>query len=174
MDARKYLGEYLTVDYIKALPTKKVVILTEGTEKVMRDGSKKINLSIEIAKEKKQYTPNASTLKNLIETYGHETKNWVGKVLDISIEKVMGKEVLIGRASEQSSPAPASKTKEVKAETVEATPDEYHCYDTGVVISKKVADFSIKEFGHPLCFDAQKYRRSHGGAPMPRGEAPEE
>jgi hypothetical protein len=64
----------------------------EGTQKVMKgfDGKDKNvwEFTVEIPNgEEKIYTMNVSTQKVLIDQYGEDTKNWIGKPLEVSIER---------------------------------------------------------------------------------------
>lgn len=82
--------------YLKAnLNAKKgdiITLIDEGRQKEMKgfDGQmKKVwEFTVQLANgETKIYTMNTSTQKVLVNQFGNDTKNWIGKPLEVSIEK---------------------------------------------------------------------------------------
>ena len=69
-----------------------IKLVDEGFQKEMKgfDGKMKNvwEFTVELPNgENKAYTMNVSTQKVLIEQYGEDTKNWIGKPLEVSIER---------------------------------------------------------------------------------------
>jgi hypothetical protein len=96
MDANQYVSNSVTLDMVKGSPSKSLVFLSAGAEKVMPDGKKKMNFLVEIDGTQKQYTPNATTIKALIAKHGSDTTKWMGKTLTLSQGSVNGKDAIIG------------------------------------------------------------------------------
>ena len=69
-----------------------IKLVDEGFQKEMIGFDKKSKMvwefTVELPNgENKAYTMNVSTQKVLIEQYGEDTKNWIGKPLEVSIER---------------------------------------------------------------------------------------
>jgi hypothetical protein len=97
MNASDYIGgNTVTVDVLKASKTKQLVILSEGSEKSI-DNKKKLEFLVEMDGRRKNWTMNATTLKNLIDVYGEDTKTWVGKTIKLELTIINSREAIIGR-----------------------------------------------------------------------------
>lgn len=96
MDANQYVSNSVTQDLVKNSPSKSLVFLSAGAEKVMPDGKRKMNFLVEIDGMQKQYTPNSTTIKAMITRYGGDTNAWLGKRIVMSNGQVNGKDAIIG------------------------------------------------------------------------------
>lgn len=92
-------SSYLTVDLVRASPTKKCVIIDAG-EYVEAEfkGKKyaKFQMNVQIDGKIKTWSPNKDTNKNLAEEYTFDSQNWIGKVVKLSIRKINGKDSVDG------------------------------------------------------------------------------
>ena len=147
MDARNYLGNNLSVGFVKNLDQKKLVILTEGVEKVMQDDAKRLNFIVEVGGQKKNWMPNPTTMQNLIDAYDHETKQWIGKIVNLSTAIMRGKEVIIGTGEGTEKPQPGSFGQDVKV------PNKCSACDKEISDAEK--GYSIKAFAKTLCRSCQ-------------------
>lgn len=88
-------GKYMNADMVKLSPTKKCVIIDEG-EYVEGDYGEKFQISVEIDKKIKIWSPNKDSLKNIQEVAGMDSANWIGKIIKLSTLKVRGKDTVNG------------------------------------------------------------------------------
>jgi len=96
MDTTNLVITGLNVNFAKNSPTKKAVILNGGVLKQMPDGKNKLNLLVEIDGKQLPWIPNIITLKNLQDKYGTESNAWVGKVINLNIQFIQGREGIVG------------------------------------------------------------------------------
>lgn len=92
-------SDSLNVDIVRESPTKKCVILDEGSfEEKEFDGKKvsKLQLNVEIDGKRKKWLPNRDTVKNIAAIYGRESKLWGGKIIQLQIVKILGKDAVMG------------------------------------------------------------------------------
>jgi len=91
-------SDYLTAEIVKNSPTKRATIISDATSTpVTFDGitRDRLGFEVEIDGKKKSYRPNKDTLKNIQEAAGFESTKWVGKVLNLSVVKYMGKDSVV-------------------------------------------------------------------------------
>jgi len=93
MNVKDYAaGNNVTVELVKQSSTKKLVILSEGTVK-----DNKIVFLVEIDNKRKDWTPNKTTLKNLMDVWGEESTAYVAKTVGLDIENIQGREAVVGK-----------------------------------------------------------------------------
>ena len=98
MDMTKYITEnYITVEEVKENKKKQLVILNKGEEKEGKFGPQaQFEIQLVGSDEVKLWTPYSDPIKKLIELYGPDSTKWVGKVVNIGIEKNKNdKEIII-------------------------------------------------------------------------------
>ncbi len=95
MDISDMLG--ITVETVKASPTKKLVVVSPGAKIQTQDGKTKINMLVEMDGNKVPWMPNTTTLRNIGAKYGMLTEGWVGKVVALEIGLLGGREAVIGK-----------------------------------------------------------------------------
>lgn len=98
MDAREFLEKpYLTADYVQSLNNTEVVILDKGLSGDF-EGRKYLILQVQVVENKKikEWRLNTSSVKKLIDTYGHETTSWATKRVKLAIETMKGRDCIIG------------------------------------------------------------------------------
>ena len=94
-------SNYVSIELVKESPTKKCVILSEGqikTKKSEYDESKMVDYFeclVEIDNQQKQYAINKTSLDLIRQSWGNETKNWIGKQLTLTLSKYNGKPCII-------------------------------------------------------------------------------
>lgn len=88
-------GKYVNADLVRQSPTKKCVFIDEGKYEDGDYGAK-LHLTVEIDGKQKTWAPNKDTVKNISEEYGTDTRNWIGKVIKLSIGKINGKDTVNG------------------------------------------------------------------------------
>jgi hypothetical protein len=88
-------GKYVNADLVRNSVSKKCVFIDEG---VYEDGDygAKLHLTVGIDGKQKTWAPNKDSVKNIAEEYGTNTKNWIGKVIKLSIGKINGKDTVNG------------------------------------------------------------------------------
>lgn len=92
-------SEYLNPSIVKESPTKRAVILgkIESIDVTFQGKTfNKLSMEVEIDGKKKTYRPSKDTIRNLHNTLGYESNQWLGRTLLFKIITVMGKECLIG------------------------------------------------------------------------------
>ena len=88
-------SEYVTVDVVRNLTKKQLVITGEGSYEETDWGAKlTLPVQLEGGRDKK-YRPNKDSAKNLAALYGRNSKNWLGKIIALSTIIIMGKECVI-------------------------------------------------------------------------------
>lgn len=92
MDTKEFSeSTYVNVELVRNSPTKRCIIKTDAkAEDVTFDGqtSKRITLEVELDGKIKGYSPNRTSLKNIQDGYGFESKKWVGKALHLNVVKM--------------------------------------------------------------------------------------
>jgi len=82
-------SEYLSVEFVKNSPTKKALIINQGTEKVF-DGKKSLELLVSIDGKQKIWKLNKTSLKNLSTAWGKDSNLWVNKLISFSVLPMQG------------------------------------------------------------------------------------
>lgn len=88
---------YLTIDFVRTSPTKRAVIVARNKDKpVTFDGeeTKKLSLQIEIDGKSKEYTPNCESMINFQNAWGMGSNGWIGKMINLNIQRLKGKEYI--------------------------------------------------------------------------------
>lgn len=91
-------SDFITADIVKASPTKKILVIGDGKYEETEFGTK-LEIPVEIDSKRKRYRPNKDTVKNLMASLGKDTKQWLGKVIDVQVISIAGKDSVIGTAS---------------------------------------------------------------------------
>lgn len=92
-------GSYLTCDIVRDSPTKTVVIRSAGEYVEATYETKKyekFQLEVEIDFKKKTWSPNKDSLKNIAAAFGRDSSRWVGKLVQVSVGKIGGKDGIMG------------------------------------------------------------------------------
>jgi hypothetical protein len=87
---------YISVELVKNAKDKRVVIIDEGEIVQTKWGTNKLELNVDMNKEVKTWSLNQQTLRNLREAWGNDSKEWVGKIVQLSIGEREGKAYVIG------------------------------------------------------------------------------
>lgn len=86
MDISAYAeSDYLTVQNIIDSKSKKLVIISPAIEETL-NGKTFIKFRVEIDGKKKLWKPNRTTLQGLIVKFGKDDANFVGKVINLSVQ----------------------------------------------------------------------------------------
>jgi hypothetical protein len=96
MDIKNFVSNNVTLETVKASPTKSLVLLSSGMEKTFQDGKRKICFLTEMDGRQIEYTPNKYTLKLMAQVWGTETTSWIGKKLNLATGTINGKEAVVG------------------------------------------------------------------------------
>lgn len=88
----KFEPFFLLVEEAEKLEDAKAEIVSEAVEETTEiDGEKKqvYRCRLTLAQDNREviWTPNQRSLKNLVDEYGDESKDWVGKIVELKIEK---------------------------------------------------------------------------------------
>lgn len=98
MDVTQYgESDYITAEIVKQSKSKTCVVIGDATVEDTKFGDK-MQILVEIDGKKKKYRPNKDTIKNLIETYGRDSKAWLGKEIRLQVISNLGKECVVGSA----------------------------------------------------------------------------
>jgi hypothetical protein len=89
-----YKSDYITLDLIRNLNSRKATILNEGKIEEF-EKNKKLVIEVEISGEIYKYALNKTSYENLSKEWGEESKKWVGNVVLFNIMKVRGNEGVI-------------------------------------------------------------------------------
>lgn len=98
-------GEFVNVELVKNSPTKKLVILTEGEIKDSGKFGTKLTLDVEMDGKRKRWSLNKPTMESFKPFWGTDSKNWVGKSVQLMVTEMDGKVMILGSPY---SPAPAA------------------------------------------------------------------
>jgi|WetSurMetagenome_2_1015567.scaffolds.fasta_scaffold506161_2 hypothetical protein len=92
-------SSYLNPDMVRESPSRRCVIIDEGAYiEGEYEGKKyeKLELKVQIDGKTKTWSPNKDSVKNLAQEYGSDSAVWVGKVIKLSIQKLRGRDCVIG------------------------------------------------------------------------------
>ena len=98
-------SNFLSVDVVKNSTTKKCVVVDPGSYEDDDFGNRKLSVKVNIDGKVKKWRPNISTVENL-RVFGMDTTAWMGKVIDLSVDKQGGRELVIGRPGVVDQPVP--------------------------------------------------------------------
>lgn len=93
------LGNYVNADMVKHLKAKKLVVVTEG-EYVDTKFGRKLQLDVEVDGKAKTWKPNIDSLKNFNNSFGPDTKGWIGKIANLQVVSFQGKETVLATPQE--------------------------------------------------------------------------
>ena len=99
MDMKKFReSDYVNAQLVQESPSKKLVILDEGTEtQGFKDKSKAVEFLVNLDGKKKLWKPNKSSLDKLSEAFGDDSAAYIGKQITLTIEKTKnGMEAVVG------------------------------------------------------------------------------
>lgn len=92
-------SSYVNADLVRESPTKKIVIIDEGSyEEGEYQGKKyeKFQMKVQMDGKMKTWSPNKDTVKNISAAFGRDSKLWIGKIIKLQLAKVSGKDSIIG------------------------------------------------------------------------------
>ena len=96
MDTTKYgEGNYINSELVELSPTKKLCILGEGEEELNQYGNAQLKLPVEIDGKKKSWSLSMDNVKNLQQTYGKDSKLWIGQMVSLRVVTMNGKKKII-------------------------------------------------------------------------------
>ena len=88
-------GKYVNSEMVKNSPTKKCVVIDEGSY-VKGDYGEKFQLTVEIDGKQKIWSPNKDSLKNMQNSWGMDSAKWIGHIVSLSTIIMRGKETVNG------------------------------------------------------------------------------
>lgn len=88
-------SDYLTVDFVKQSPSKKLVIIDPGSYQDT-DFGRRLTMKVNIDGKIKVWRPNRDSIENL-SSYGNDTLQWVSKLVNLNVEKRQGREAVIAK-----------------------------------------------------------------------------
>jgi hypothetical protein len=94
-------SKYITADLVKASPTKKLVVVGQGSyEQATFDGetSRRLTIPVQIDSKDKLWRPNKDSVTNLRAAYGSDTASWVGKTAKLQTIRIQGKDSILATA----------------------------------------------------------------------------
>jgi hypothetical protein len=88
-------GDYISVALINSAQNKNSVVIDPGDyEKT--DFGRRLTIGVNIEGKIKRYRPNKESVLNL-QVLGLDTMQWVGKIINFSVEKRLGKDCVIAK-----------------------------------------------------------------------------
>ena len=100
VDSREALeSEFVSVDLVKQSMTKKMVITDPGRyedAEYQGEKQKRLTLGVNIDGKLKRWRPNRESVENM-QVIGADTMSWIGKLVDLAVEKRAGRETVIAR-----------------------------------------------------------------------------
>ncbi|MAH49120.1 hypothetical protein CMI37_25065 [Candidatus Pacearchaeota archaeon] len=87
-------SEYLNADTVKELSKKKGVITSAGEYQETEWGDK-LTMEIEVDGRQKKWRVNRSSAQNLKAEFGVNTDKWVGKVVNLQVINIQGKQSVL-------------------------------------------------------------------------------
>lgn len=84
----------VSVNMVKESKNKKFTFLNQGIREI-RDNRARIKFMVEIDGKQIDYWPNKTSLSNIAQKWGNNSNSWVGKVCNLTIGHVNGKESII-------------------------------------------------------------------------------
>lgn len=81
---RKFQYKFLSKELIKESKSKRIVFLNSGIDTKGKWGDAAVFL-IEIDGIQTEYSPNSTSITNLGNVWGFESKFWIGKVAEVSV-----------------------------------------------------------------------------------------
>jgi hypothetical protein len=91
------MGDYITTDMVKKSTSKKLVIMSAGSEKEY-EGKRKPQFLVEFEGKRLNWTLNKQTVTNLIESFGPDSNQWIGRIVYLTISiSHNNKEMIIGK-----------------------------------------------------------------------------
>lgn len=99
MDMKRYReSDYVNAQLVQESPSKKLVILDEGSEtRGFNEKSKVVEFLVNLDGKKKSWKPNKASLDNLGDAFGDESSAYIGKQVTLTIEKTKnGMEAVVG------------------------------------------------------------------------------
>jgi hypothetical protein len=100
VDSREALeSEFVSVDLVKQSMTKKMVIVDPGRyedAEYQGEKQKRLTLGVNIDGKLKRWRPNRESVENM-QVIGADTMSWIGKLVDLVVEKRAGRETVIAR-----------------------------------------------------------------------------
>jgi len=95
MDMKKFAeSEYVTIDDVKTSETKTIVFINSGEEK-NTDFGHKLKFMVEMDGKQKFFTPNKTSVQNLILGFGEDSNKLIGQVVKLDVEVIKGRESII-------------------------------------------------------------------------------
>lgn len=97
MDMNKYKTiEFLRAEIVSESSEKVAVVVSDGEETDGKFG-KQVVFKVRFCNKKYNYSPNGQTVENLINAYGADSSDWIGKPIVFEVEEQKGKPILIGK-----------------------------------------------------------------------------
>ena len=94
-------SQYVNADMVNSSESKTLVVTGEGTYEDTKFG-RKLTLPVEIDSKQKMWNPNKDSIANLNSAFGtKDTKEWVGKPIDLKVVRVMGNDTVAATAKAQ-------------------------------------------------------------------------
>ena len=88
-------GQYVNADLVEK-STKKTLVITGAGSYEKTEYGNKLSLPVEIDGKQKTWNPNKDSAVNLLNAWGEDTINWVGKPVKLTVMSVLGKKTVVG------------------------------------------------------------------------------
>ena len=87
-------SDFITIDDVKASPTKTIVFINPGEEK-LTDFGHKLRFMVEMDGKRKYITLNRTSVQNIIDAFGPDSNVLIGKRATLKIETFKSRESVV-------------------------------------------------------------------------------
>ena len=116
MDMSKYAeSDYLNAEFVKASPSKLLVVINPGEIKVF-EGTERVKFLVKIDGKRKYATPSRQSVKNMIDSVSKDSNDWVGQTVSLSVQMTTNNKETIVWTPQTKKPSSEALIEEVKTE----------------------------------------------------------
>jgi len=93
-------SNYISVAQVSQSDKKELTIISSGGIEIDKFGNERLVLLVEFNGKQKQWKLNKATLEKLSGAYGNLTDAWLGKVIELKVEKLGEMDAVVGYPKE--------------------------------------------------------------------------
>lgn len=96
MDTTKFgESQFINAELIEQSPTKRVQVKNEGKIETNSYGNEQLVLTVELDQKLKQWSTTMDNVKTMQQSFGKDSKVWIGREVDMKVIMVNGKKRVI-------------------------------------------------------------------------------
>lgn len=89
-------SKYLTAQLVKESPTKVATIVSDGCYEITDIDNRRFTITVKMDEKEKIWQPNPSSVENMAELWGKESKKWFSKKVRLQCINISGKDCVLG------------------------------------------------------------------------------